>query len=93
MTKPTPPTPPPTPRPGISILPIPKELLQVVYLYDPTYREVFDIVLEELGFYFDQRQLEIDFLVDQEIDRNLFATYANSHLAYILGYSSDSSGE
>jgi hypothetical protein len=72
---------------------IPVDLLRVVYLYDPTYREIYDIVIDELELNIKQQDQKEDFEVDQQIERDMFDLYSHLYIADILGYSSDSSVE
>ena len=50
------------------MIPLPMHLIEKVYSFDSTYREVYNIVLEELMYYFMQEKELTDFLVDQEIN-------------------------
>lgn len=51
---------------------LPIQLIQKVYSFDSTYREVFNIVLDELMLEVRQNKLLTNVLVNQEIDRNIF---------------------
>jgi len=55
-----------------NLLPLPDHLCEKVYLYDPTYRAIFDVCLTQMLFEFAQREELNDLLVEQEIDRNVF---------------------
>jgi len=55
-----------------NLLPLPDHLCEKVYLYDPTYRAIFDVCLTQMMFEFAQREELNDLLVEQEIDRNVF---------------------
>ena len=64
---------------------LPDHLLARVYLYDPTYRDAFDIVMEELRFKRRQDEQIREILCDMELDENIFETSAHLLLHSILG--------
>jgi hypothetical protein len=64
---------------------LPLQLLETVYLFDPTYKRAFDIVLEEMLFDAYQHDDHLDFLVEQELDKNTFEFFIDDELQTILG--------
>jgi len=66
------------------MIPLPMHLIEKVYSFDSTYREVYNIVLEELMYYFMQEKELTDFLVDQEINRNIFEWSSSISIDSIL---------
>jgi hypothetical protein len=67
-----------------NILPLPDELLKLVYLYDSTYKEIFDICMDELRMNYVQERELTDFLVEQELQRNMFHLIADMVVVDIL---------
>ena len=67
-----------------NILPLPDELLKLVYLYDSTYKEIFDICMDELRMNYVQERELTDFLVEQELQRNMFQLIADMVVVDIL---------
>jgi len=67
-----------------NILPLPDELLKLVYLYDSTYKEIFDICMDELRINYVQERELTDFLVEQELQRNMFHLIADMVVVDIL---------
>ena len=67
-----------------NILPLPDELLKLVYLYDSTYKEIFDICMDELRMNYAQERELTDFLVEQELQRNMFHLIADMVVVDIL---------
>lgn len=63
-----------------NLLPLPDHLVELVYLYDPTYKEVFNVVLHEMNIWHQQREELIDLLVSQELERNMFEMSARAYL-------------
>jgi len=63
-----------------NLLPLPDHLVELVYLYDPTYREMFNVVLHEMNIWHQQRQELTELLVSQELERNLFEMSAYAYL-------------
>ena len=83
-----------------NILPLPDHLIQLVYLYDPTYKEVFDVVLHEMmiekrqeeeymEFVIDQEKEYSDFVIDQELERNHFTLCAGFYIDNLLNHDVD----
>jgi len=64
---------------------LPDHLLARVYLYDPTYRDAFDIVMEELRFKRRQDEQLTEILCDMELEGNMFETSAHLLLHSVLG--------
>ncbi len=67
-----------------NLLPLPDHICRLVYIYDPTYRDVFDVCLKQLLFLHRQKQKLNDFLVEQEIDRNIFTFSSDLYIHDIL---------
>jgi len=63
-----------------NLLPLPDHLVELVYLYDPTYKEVFNVVLHEMNIWHQQRDELIELLVSQELERNMFEMSARAYL-------------
>lgn len=63
-----------------NLLPLPDHLVELVYLYDPTYKEVFNVVLHEMNIWHQQREELIELLVSQELERNMFEMSARAYL-------------
>ena len=68
-----------------NLLPIPDELLEQVYLYDATYREVFDVVMYEILIRARLQEERSQFLMEQELELNTFELNASLFLADLLG--------
>ena len=64
---------------------LPDHLLGRVWLYDPTYRDAFDIVMEELRFKRRQSDQLTEIYYEMELDENMFETSAHLLLHSILG--------
>ena len=64
-----------------NLLPLPDHLMELVYLYDPTYKEVFNVVLHEMNIWHQQREELKKLLVFQELERNMFEMSACAYLA------------
>lgn len=63
-----------------NLLPLPDHLVELVYLYDPSYKEVFNVVLHEMNIWHQQREELIELLVSQELERNMFEMSARAYL-------------
>jgi len=63
-----------------NLLPLPDHLCEKVYLYDHTYRVIFDVCLTQMMFEFAQREELNDLLIDQELDRKIFTFNANIYI-------------
>jgi hypothetical protein len=68
-----------------NLLPIPDELLQMVYLYDATYKEVMDVVMDEILIRARLQEERSQFLMEQELELNVFELNASLYLADLLG--------
>ena len=54
------------------LLPLPASMLQTIYEYDPTYREIFNICLDEFHMLVEQKY-EMDTLeAHQQLEHQLF---------------------
>jgi hypothetical protein len=51
---------------------LPIEIQRMVYQYDPTYRLVYDVCMDELRMLCRQDAVLTELLVDQEDERNMF---------------------
>lgn len=69
----------------VNLLPLPDELMEKVYLYDPTYREVFDVVMDEILIRARLQKERSDFLMQQELELSVFELNACLYLADLLG--------
>ena len=69
----------------VNLLPLPDELMEKVYLYDPTYREVFDVVMDEVLLRAQLQEERSDFLMQQELELSIFELNASLYLADLLG--------
>ena len=58
----------------------PGDLIQLVYVHDPAYKEIFGVVLREMMLHRQQEGAYTDFIVDQERERNHFALCAGRFL-------------
>ncbi len=67
-----------------NLLPLPDHLTRLVYIYDPTYRDVFNVCLKQMLFLRKQQQQHTNFLVEQEIDRNIFTFSSDLYIHDIL---------
>jgi hypothetical protein len=67
-----------------NILPLPDHLIQLVYLYDPTFKEVFDVVLHEMMLHARQEEEYTEFIIDQELERNHFTLCAGFYIDNLL---------
>jgi hypothetical protein len=68
-----------------NLLPIPDELLQTVYLYDPTFHDVYDVVMDEILIRARLQEERREFLMEQELELNVFELNASLYLADLLG--------
>ena len=68
-----------------NLLPIPDELLETVYLYDATYREVFDVVLDEILIRAQLQEERQEFLMEQQLKFDIFELNACLYVADLLG--------
>jgi len=68
-----------------NLLPIPDELLEMVYLYDPTYRQIFDVVLDEILLRAQLQEERTEFLMNQQLKFDVFELNACLYLADLLG--------
>ncbi len=68
-----------------NLLPIPDELLETVYLYDATYREVFDVVLDEIVIRAQLQEQRAEFLMEQQLKFDIFELNACLYIADLLG--------
>jgi len=67
-----------------NLLPLPDHLMRLVYIYDPTYKDVFNVCLKQMLFLRKQQQQHTNFLVEQEIDRNIFTFSSDLYIHDIL---------
>ncbi len=72
-----------------NLLPLPDHLCRLVYIYDPTYRDVFNVCLKQMMFLRKQEQQHNDFLVEQEINRNIFTFSSDLYIHDILNDTHD----
>jgi len=68
-----------------NLLPIPDELLEMVYLYDPTFHEVYDVVMDEILLRAQLQEERSEFLMQQELELSIFELNASLYLADLLG--------
>lgn len=68
-----------------NLLPLPDELLQMVYLYDPTYRQVFEVVLDEILIRAQLQAQKEEFLMEQQLKFDIFELNAHLYVADLLG--------
>ena len=68
-----------------NLLPIPDELLEMVYLYDPTYKEVYDVVMDEILIRAQLQEERTEFLMQQELKFDIFELNACLYVADLLG--------
>jgi len=68
-----------------NLLPIPDELLEMVYLYDPTYRQIFDVVMDEILLRAQLQEERQEFLMQQELKFDIFELNACLYVADLLG--------
>ena len=70
--------------PLTNLLPLPNNLLSHIFIYDRTYREVFDIVLVEMRLMVQQERESVNLMVEHELEHNLFKWSAELLLADIF---------
>jgi len=68
-----------------NLLPLPDELLEQVYLYDPTFHDVFDVVMDEILLRAQLQEERSEFLMQQELELSIFELNASLYLADLLG--------
>jgi len=68
-----------------NLLPIPDELLEEVYLYDRTFHEVYDVVMDEILIRAQLQEERSEFLMQQELELSIFELNASLYLADLLG--------
>jgi len=68
-----------------NLLPIPDELLEQVYLYDSTFHDVFDVVMDEILLRAQLQEERSEFLMQQELELSIFELNASLYLADLLG--------
>ncbi len=68
-----------------NLLPIPDELLEEVYLYDRTFYDVYDVVMDEIVLRAQLQEERSDFLMQQELELSIFELNASLYLADLLG--------
>ncbi len=68
-----------------NLLPIPDELLEMVYLYDPTFHEIYDVVMDEILLRAQLQEERSEFLMQQELELSIFELNASLYLADLLG--------
>ena len=68
-----------------NLLPLPDELIQMVYLYDSTFHEVFDVVMDELLLRAQQEEERTEFLMEQQLKFDVFELNACLYIADLLG--------
>jgi len=59
--------------------------MEKVYLYDPTFREVFDVVMDEILLRAQLQRERTDFLMQQQLKFDVFELNACLYLADLLG--------
>ena len=59
--------------------------MEKIYLYDPTYKEVYDVVMDELLLHARHEEERTEFLMEQELELNVFELNACLYLADLLG--------
>jgi len=69
----------------VNLLPLPDELMEKVYLYDPTYRQVFEVVLDEILIRARLQEERTEFLMQQQLKFDVFELNACLYLADLLG--------
>ena len=69
----------------MNLLPLPDELMEKIYLYDATYKEVFDVVLDELLIRAQQEEERSEFLMEQQLQFDIFDLNACLYIADLLG--------
>ena len=68
-----------------NLLPLPDHLLQKIFLYDPTYKDIYDVVMDEIRLRV-RLQIERDeFLEQQELELSIFELNASLYIADALG--------
>jgi hypothetical protein len=68
---------------------LPKHLLTIIYSFDSTYHEIFRVVLDELKIFFNHKEELQEINENQHMEKYVFNLYADRHIKYLLGYSSD----
>lgn len=66
-------------------LPLPAELIARIYQMDTTYHEVFEVVLDEIRLRASLQRAREEFLMQQELDLNIFELNAHLYIADLTG--------
>ena len=69
------------------LLHLPTEIINKIYEYDSTYREIYDICMDQMLLHVRQHEEHTEFLCNQELDRNIFELNATVIIADMLGES------
>ena len=64
-----------------NLLPLPDHIVKQIFLYDPTYKNIFNVVLHEMNIWHRQRDELKDLLVNQELERNIFELTSCAYIA------------
>jgi len=59
--------------------------MEKVYLYDPTYRQIFDVVMDEILLRAQLQEERTEFLMNQQLKFDVFELNACLYLADLLG--------
>jgi len=68
-----------------NLLPLPDHLLQQIFLYDPTYKDVYDVVMDEIRLRVRLQIARDEFLEQQELELSIFELNASLYIADALG--------
>lgn len=68
-----------------NLLPLPDELLTQVYLYDSTYRQIYDIVMEEIELRAVHQGEREELEYEQDMEVATFELHASLYIADLLG--------
>ena len=66
-----------------NILPLPEHIVKEIFLFDPTYRNIFNVVLHEMNIRHRHSDELKDFLVNQELEINIFELTACAYIAML----------
>jgi len=68
-----------------NLLPLPDHLLQQIFLYDSTYKDIYDVVMDEIRLRVRLQIARDEFLEQQELELSIFELNASLYIADALG--------
>ncbi len=83
-----------------NLLPLPDHICRLVYMYDPTYRDIYNVCMLQLQydvkqkkrmneFLIEHNDVLRQFLVEQELERNIFTFSSDLFIDSLLNKTPD----